>query len=87
MAWIRALTGQARVPFCYPWGGPGTYTADTVGILARPAIRWRSTPCAGASTSARDDRYELPRFDTRDLPPYTRGEPAAVPAPRGVDEA
>jgi hypothetical protein len=25
-----------------------------------------------------DGRYELPRLDTRDLPPYTRGEQDAV---------
>jgi peptidoglycan/xylan/chitin deacetylase (PgdA/CDA1 family) len=32
-AWIRAITGQVHVPFCYPWGGRGTYTAETIRIL------------------------------------------------------
>jgi peptidoglycan/xylan/chitin deacetylase (PgdA/CDA1 family) len=33
VGWIRRLTGQATVPFCYPWGGPQTYTRDTVRLL------------------------------------------------------
>jgi peptidoglycan/xylan/chitin deacetylase (PgdA/CDA1 family) len=28
VAWIRELTGQRAVPFCYPWGGRRTYTAS-----------------------------------------------------------
>jgi len=76
VAWIRALTGQSRVSFCYPWGGPGTYTSDSLDILAR-------TGYSVAFNTVRrriwdgDHRYELPRVDTRDLPPYTSGEPAA----------
>ena len=38
---------------------------------------------ARAPTSAADGRFELPRLDTRDLPPHTSGDVrgAAVPAP------
>jgi peptidoglycan/xylan/chitin deacetylase (PgdA/CDA1 family) len=76
VAWIRTLTAQPRVSFCYPWGGPGTYTADSLDILARTgysvAFNTVRRRIAGS-----DHRYELPRVDTRDLPPYTEGEPAA----------
>jgi peptidoglycan/xylan/chitin deacetylase (PgdA/CDA1 family) len=78
--WIRSLTGQATVSFCYPWGGPQTYTRDTVRILreagysvAFNTVRRRATLDAG-------NRYELPRIDTRDLPPYSAAEPASAPA-------
>jgi peptidoglycan/xylan/chitin deacetylase (PgdA/CDA1 family) len=78
VTWIRGLTGQARVPFCYPWGGPNTYTAETLQLLdalgysvAFNTVRRR--------IRAGDHRFELPRVDTRDLPPYTPGEPAPAP--------
>lgn len=83
--WIRALTGQDTVPFCYPWGGPHTYTRDTVRIL-------RGSGYSLAFNTVRrrlhldDQRYELPRIDTRDLPPYTTSEPAPAPA-FSADEA
>ena len=79
VAWIRSLTGQSRVSFCYPWGGPGTYTNESLDILARTgysvAFNTVRRRIAGG-----DHRYELPRVDTRDLPPYTAGEPGAEPA-------
>jgi peptidoglycan/xylan/chitin deacetylase (PgdA/CDA1 family) len=78
VAWIRGLTGQTAVSFCYPWGGPGTYTAATLDILGRTGYS------VGFNTVRRriargDGRYELPRVDTRDLPPYTGGEPTVEP--------
>ncbi|OFW36151.1 MAG: hypothetical protein A3F70_00815 [Acidobacteria bacterium RIFCSPLOWO2_12_FULL_67_14] len=79
VAWIRGMTGQETVSFCYPWGGPQTYTRDTLRILresgysvAFNTVRRRMQP--------EDQRYELPRIDTRDLPPYTASEPAPAPA-------
>jgi peptidoglycan/xylan/chitin deacetylase (PgdA/CDA1 family) len=85
--WIRALTGQATVSFCYPWGGLQTYTRDTVRILEESGYS------AAFNTERRrvrvgvDGRYELPRVDTRDLPPYTAGEADAVPAAARPAEA
>jgi peptidoglycan/xylan/chitin deacetylase (PgdA/CDA1 family) len=76
VAWIRAVTGQARVPFCYPWGGPKTYTSDTLRILARTGYSVAFNTVRRRIEIGRDGRYELPRLDTRDLPPYTAGEPA-----------
>ena len=72
--WIRDLTGQVAVPFCYPWGGPHTYTPDTVRIL-------RESGYSLAFNTVRrqlrldDPLFELPRIDTRDLPPYSAPEP------------
>lgn len=80
VAWIRALTGQRRVSFCYPWGGPGTYTADTTGLLAAHEYSVAFNTTRRTLVVGRDDRYELPRLDTRDLPPYTDGiAPAGAP--------
>jgi len=77
VAWVRALTGQARVSFCYPWGGPGTYTSASLDILASAGYSVAFNTVRRRIAVGADHRYELPRVDTRDLPPYTAGEPAA----------
>ena len=66
--WIRSLTGQQTVPFCFPHGHAHAYTSQTVRILretgysmAFTAVRDLAYPAAGA-------RFELPRYDTRDMP-------------------
>ena len=83
VAWIRALTRQARVPFCYPWGGPKTYTTDTLRILEQTGYSAAFNTVRRPIEIGRDGRFELPRMDTRDLPPYT----AAEPAPAAAEEA
>jgi len=80
VAWIRALTGQATVSFCYPWGGPGTYTRDTLRILRDGGYSVAFNTVRRRVSLGDDDRYELPRIDTRDLPPYSPAEPAPAPA-------
>jgi peptidoglycan/xylan/chitin deacetylase (PgdA/CDA1 family) len=74
VAWIRLLTGQARVPFCYPWGGAQTYTRDTVRLLGELGYSVAFNTVRRRVDVGADGRFELPRFDTRDLPPYTSGE-------------
>ena len=86
VAWIRELTGQAGVPFCYPWGGPQTYTADTVRILADSGYSLAFNTVRRRLQVGVDGRFEIPRFDTRDLPPHTSGE-AAASAPATTGEA
>ncbi len=81
VAWIRGLTGQARTSFCYPWGGPGTYTAETLRLLEQAGYSMAFNTVRRRFDAARDGRFELPRLDTRDLPPYAADEPAATPAP------
>lgn len=76
VSWIRDLTGQASVTFCYPWGGPKTYTADTLRLLESCGYSLAFNTVRRRTDVARDGRFELPRLDTRDLPPYTGGEPA-----------
>jgi peptidoglycan/xylan/chitin deacetylase (PgdA/CDA1 family) len=78
--WIRALTGQPTVPFCYPWGGPHTYTRDTVRILRESGYSLAFNTVRRRLKVGQDDRYELPRVDTRDLPPYTAAEPPSADA-------
>ena len=85
--WIRELTGQAAVPFCYPWGGPRTYTSETTAILRDAGYSVAFNTERRLTRVRADGRYELPRLDTRDLPPYTNGEPAAVPALAPAEEA
>lgn len=68
--WIAGLTGQASVSFCYPWGGPGTYTADTVRLLEEAGYAVAFNTERRAADVRADGRFELPRYDTRDLPPY-----------------
>lgn len=82
--WIREMTGQHRVSFCYPWGGPKTYTADTVQILGDAGYSVAFTSVRRRIHVGEDGRFDLPRFDTRDLPPYTAGEADAAAAAIGA---
>ena len=75
--WIHALTGQASVPFCYPWGGVKTYTGETVRALGDLGYSLAFNTVRRRLRIGHDGRYELPRVDTRDLPPYTEGEEGA----------
>jgi peptidoglycan/xylan/chitin deacetylase (PgdA/CDA1 family) len=79
--WIQALTGQARVPFCYPWGGPKTYTVDTLRALERTGYSVAFNTVRRQVEIGRDGRFELPRLDTRDLPPHTTGDAVGSAAP------
>ena len=73
VAWIRELTGQRTVSFCYPWGGRRTYSAETLEILERAGYSTAFNTERRRVNAQRDHRFELPRVDTRDLPPYTDG--------------
>lgn len=72
VALVRRLTGQDRVPFCYPYGHPHTYNADTLAILADAGYDSAFNTVRRHADLRRDPRYEIPRFDTRDLPPFTK---------------
>jgi peptidoglycan/xylan/chitin deacetylase (PgdA/CDA1 family) len=74
--WIRALTGQTSVPFCYPWGGPHTYTADTVRLLQAAGYSLAFNTVR-RHLRIDDPWFELPRIDTRDLPPYPEAQTGA----------
>ena len=65
---VRELTGQWSVPFCYPYGHPHTYNADTLAILAEVGYSMAFTTVRRPADPVSDPRFELPRFDTRDLP-------------------
>ena len=70
VAWITDMTAQSMVPFCYPWGSPQTYTADTVRILADAGYSYAFNTVRRPLRIGIDNKYELPRVDTRDLPPH-----------------
>ncbi|MBI5523058.1 MAG: polysaccharide deacetylase family protein [Desulfarculus sp.] len=70
VAMVRQLTGQASVPFSYPFGHPSTYNQDSLRLLdqggyalafntQRSLLRWGQHP-----------PLELPRLDTKDIPPF-----------------
>jgi peptidoglycan/xylan/chitin deacetylase (PgdA/CDA1 family) len=85
--WIRELTGQAAVPFCYPWGGRQTYTAETTDLLRAAGYSVAFNTERRPIRVGADGRYELPRLDTRDLPPHTGGEPTALTALAPAEDA
>lgn len=87
VSWIQSLTGQARVPFCYPWGGLATYTQDTVRILAESGYALAFNTVRRRMQPGVDGRFEIPRIDTRDLPPFTSGEGSAGIAARVTEDA
>jgi peptidoglycan/xylan/chitin deacetylase (PgdA/CDA1 family) len=74
---IRELTGQRQVPFCFPYGHAHTFTAETTALLARFGYTCAFTTERRLARPDRDDRFRIPRFDTRDLPPFTSTMPDA----------
>ena len=72
---IRDLTGQQTVSFCYPYGFPHTYNADTLRILEESGYSMAFNTVRREMVIGREGRYELPRFDTRDV-----ARPREVPA-------
>ena len=67
--WISGLTGQQAVSFCYPWGGAKTYTGGTVQWLQRFGYSVAFTSERRLADVSSDMPLQLPRIDTRDLPP------------------
>ena len=78
--WIQGLTGQTSVPFCYPHGHAHAYTQDTVQLVRECGYSMAFTAVRGMSVPSADLRFEVPRLDTRDVPPadaHTRASNAA----------
>jgi peptidoglycan/xylan/chitin deacetylase (PgdA/CDA1 family) len=67
VALIRRLTGQRRVPFCYPYGFTHTYNQDTLDVLAEAGYSVAFNTVRQAARVPVPSRYEVPRFDTRDV--------------------
>jgi peptidoglycan/xylan/chitin deacetylase (PgdA/CDA1 family) len=80
--WIQGLTGQASVPFCYPHGHAHAYTQDTVRLVRECGYSMAFTAVRGTSLPSTDQRFEVPRLDTRDVPsPEIDVHTAATNAP------
>lgn len=66
---ITELTGQRTVSFCYPYGFAHTYNVDTLDVLAECGYSMAFNTVRRQTMFGQEQRYELPRFDTRDLSP------------------
>ena len=66
---VRELTGQRTVPFCSPSGPPHTYDATTLDVLRDAGYTLAFNTVRRLADPASDAGLELPRYDTRDLPP------------------
>jgi peptidoglycan/xylan/chitin deacetylase (PgdA/CDA1 family) len=64
---VADLTGQQSVSFCYPYGFSHTYNADTLRVLAACGYSMAFNTVRREMIFGQDPRYELPRFDTRDV--------------------
>ena len=66
-ATIGHLTGQHGVFFCYPYGLAHTYNSDTLSVLEECGYTMAFNTARRDVVIGQDQRYELPRFDTRDV--------------------
>jgi hypothetical protein len=55
------------VSFCYPYGFTHTYNADTLHVLGEYGYSMAFNTARRPADVGADGRYELPRFDTRDV--------------------
>ena len=67
VALIQRLTGQRTVPFCYPYGFTHTYNDDTLDVLAQAGYSVAFNTVRQPTRLPVPSRYEVPRFDTRDV--------------------
>jgi peptidoglycan/xylan/chitin deacetylase (PgdA/CDA1 family) len=64
---VRELTDQTTVSFCYPYGFPHTYNAETLETLEEFGYSMAFNTVRREAIVGQDPRHELPRFDTRDV--------------------
>jgi peptidoglycan/xylan/chitin deacetylase (PgdA/CDA1 family) len=64
---VRELTGQDEVSFCYPYGFTHTYNRDTLQVLDECRYSMAFNTARREARIGADPRFELPRFDTRDV--------------------
>ena len=53
--------------FCYPYGFPHTYNAETLETLEEFGYSMAFNTVRREAIVGQEPRYELPRFDTRDV--------------------
>jgi len=64
---IRKLSGQNEIPFCYPFGLPATYGVETLPILEAAGYASAFTVIAKPVEFKKVNLFELPRTDTNDV--------------------
>ena len=62
---LQELTGASVTSFAYPFGGPGDYTSETIGLVQRAGFACACTSVAGA-VRAGTDVFQLPRMHVLD---------------------
>ena len=67
---IQQLTNQQAVPFCFPYGHVHTYNNDTLEVLGEIGYAAAFNTIRRLAIPGKDTVFEIPRFDTRDLPPF-----------------
>jgi len=67
---IKGLTGQSLVPFSYPYGHPHTYTNETMALLKELGHCGAFNTARHFTVAGEHDIFQLPRMDTKDLPPF-----------------
>lgn len=72
---IRGLTGQPTVPFCYPFGHRHTYDHHTLAILDRAGYATAFNTVRRPADLPSQAVLEIPRLDTKDLPPFKQNWP------------
>jgi peptidoglycan/xylan/chitin deacetylase (PgdA/CDA1 family) len=72
---LHTLTAQSSMPFCYPYGHDHTYTRDTLMLLEQLGYTTAFTTTRERMVWDRRRCYELPRVNTKDLPPFIQGLP------------
>ena len=69
---VQNLTNQSSVPFCYPYGHTHTYNQNTLTILANIGYSMAFNTARYPVLFEQAEQYEIPRFDTKDLPPFNK---------------
>jgi peptidoglycan/xylan/chitin deacetylase (PgdA/CDA1 family) len=62
------------VPFCYPYGHQSTFDATTIRLLPEHGYEMAFTTGRRPARPEADPPFEIPRFDTVDLPPRTTAD-------------
>ena len=77
VAAIQALSGSANVSFCFPYGHRHTFDDGTLSLLQELGFSCAFSTERRLIAPAMEHRFALPRFDTRDLPPFYQAFPHA----------
>ena len=67
---LGSATGVRAIPFCHPYGSAEPHNADTIAALDEAGYDLAFSVERRDVVFGTDTRFELPRLDTRDMPPF-----------------